>query len=348
MSDHRTKESTTNEVQVVDEQKALVVKEQYLNPQVWEQMKTMSQTFIQSAALPKGISNAAQAIMVLQAGYEMGMKPIEAMKSLYIVNGVINVWGAAITRRLREHGWVLSYKDAPNTCTATVTKGKETYTETFTFEEAVKSGYTTDSYGKLKVGWKEGLNRKLKLRYGAVSVLIKSYIPEVLGSASDVAEIAEDYPVVEESQPTHEVSDKPKTETIVSSTPEQRSSTLTDFLKKNKTPSETTQNEPTAKIDPKADVVEGEVVKNDSGASQEATGINEEDQSNVPLYNLVTVRKKYFAVAKEFGFGNSEDAKNHIKEIFNVDSFLKLTPGQLIQTINNMEKSIEERKENGN
>jgi hypothetical protein len=138
--------------------------------------------------------------MILQAGHEMGMKPVEAMKSLYIVNGNINLWGSAIIRRLREHSWRIQYEmktEKGGTCIATVTKGDETYTETMSFESADLSGYTKSNAGTLKVGWKAGVNRNLKLRYGVISMIVKTYIPEVLGSASDIVEVAEDRPAEE-------------------------------------------------------------------------------------------------------------------------------------------------------
>ncbi len=164
---------------------------EFLNPVVWGQMKAMSQAFVKSGALPKS-ENDFTVLMKIQAGYEMGMKPLEAVKSFYFVNGAINIFGSATMRRLREHGWRISYKDEPNKCTVTVEKGDEKYTETLTFEEAEKSGWTKSSQG-LKLGWFDGVNRRLKLRYGATSILIKTYLPEVLGSATDIAEVAMDY-----------------------------------------------------------------------------------------------------------------------------------------------------------
>lgn len=180
----------------------LAIKTGFFDPQVWNQIKAMAETFYTSKALPSYVTNAPQLVMMIQAGYEMGMKPVEAIKSLYMVNGQINIWGAAMIRRLREHGWSVGYKMTPangGSCTATVRKGDEKYTETFSFASAEKSGYTKSREGTLKVGWREGVNRNLKLRYGAISMLIKSYIPEVLGSTSELVEVAEDYQIIEDA-----------------------------------------------------------------------------------------------------------------------------------------------------
>lgn len=173
----------------------------------FNQLIDMGTAMIKSGALPKS-DNAYTIAIKLLAGREMGMGPIEAIKSFYFVNGVLNIFGAAVTRRIREHGFIISYKDEINKCTAIISKGEEKYEETFTYEEAHKSKWTTtfkkgpdgkyikDANGKytevLKPGWYEGINRRTKLRYGALSMIIKTYIPEVMGSAVDIAEIAED------------------------------------------------------------------------------------------------------------------------------------------------------------
>lgn len=185
-----------------DKMKALAesIKTNYMNPTVWGQIVGMSKTLFESHALPKHLINTAQVVMQLQAGFEMGMKPIESLQSLYMVNGAINVWGKAVPRRLREHGYNIKYTNESNeACTAIVTgAGREKYEETFKFQDAVDSGWTHDSNGHLKIGWREGANRKLKLRYSVLSLIIKSYIPHVLGAADEIQEIYEDAaPVVE-------------------------------------------------------------------------------------------------------------------------------------------------------
>jgi len=164
--------------------------DEYYNPAKWEVMKKMAEDMVRSGALPK-TDNAYTVLMKLQAGREMGLKPIEAVKSFYIVNGILNIYGSAVTRRLREHGWRIKFDDKFNACTATVSKEDESYTDTLTFEEAKKSGWT-ESFGKLKPGWVDGINRKTKLRYGVLSLIIKTCLSEVLGSAVDIAEVAED------------------------------------------------------------------------------------------------------------------------------------------------------------
>jgi len=165
-----------------------------MNPVEYQQMKQIAKDFLKSKALPSGFANEEQVLVAILAGKEMGMRPYESVRSMYFVNGRLNIYGDAITRRLRTHGWQIEYKnESPASVTATVSKGHETYTETYTFQEAEQSGYTKDSSGRLKIGWREGLNRRLKLRYGVLAIIIKTYIPEILGEASNIVEVEEDF-----------------------------------------------------------------------------------------------------------------------------------------------------------
>lgn len=183
-------------------QRAMQVQTTFMNPATWTQIRSMAKVFHESKALPRCIQNEAQLVMVMQAGYEMGMTPVECLNSLYIVNGTVNIYGKAITRRLREHGWRVEYKNETDIeCTARVVRGRESYTETYTYDMAEKSGYTKSNSGEFKVGWLPGMNRKLKLRYGALSIIIRSYIPDVLGSVNDIKEIVEDVEIVTEKKP---------------------------------------------------------------------------------------------------------------------------------------------------
>lgn len=163
------------------------------DPIIYGQMKQLAADLIDGGASSADAKTPAQLIVKLQAGYELGMTPVESLNSLYIVNGKVTIWGSAVIKRLRLFGWSVGYKnETEDECTIEVSKDDEKIIDTFYFKDAVNSGYTTDSYGKVKVGWKPGQNRKLKLRYGAASQLIKTYLPEVLGSVSGVTDIEQE------------------------------------------------------------------------------------------------------------------------------------------------------------
>lgn len=176
-------------------------KSSLMDPNLYIQMKAMAQDFINSKAIPQCWTSAAQVLVGLQAGLEMGMQPMEAMNSLYVVNGAVNVWGKATTRRLKAHGWTIEYsKESQESCTATIKRGREKYTETFTFDEAVQSGYT-GPLNNLKIGWRAGMNRRKKLRYGVLAFIIATHVPEVLGSAVGIVEVSDDYDLGTNTKP---------------------------------------------------------------------------------------------------------------------------------------------------
>lgn len=165
-----------------------------MNPEVYVQMKILANDFIQSRAIPQCWESAAQVLVGLQTGLEMGMTPMESMNSLYVVNGAVNIWGKAVTKRLRIHGYKIKYSgETDEQVTAILTKNGERYNFTFKYADAVASGYTKDRYGKDKVGWLPGQNRLLKLRYGALSALLKTEVPEVLDAVNGIAEIENDF-----------------------------------------------------------------------------------------------------------------------------------------------------------
>lgn len=190
----KKKDSLDRGKEAIQLRKAEIVQLQtskYFDPIAYAHFKAMATDFIAAGAISGDVKNVEQMIMKFQAGYELGLAPIEALNSLYIINGHISFYGAALVRRLRVHGWKIRYEEDKGQSTAFVEKNGEMYQETITFEDAQASGWTAGSSG-LKPGWKLGENRKLKLRYGALNTLVKTYIPEVLGSATGITEIVMD------------------------------------------------------------------------------------------------------------------------------------------------------------
>lgn len=194
-----------------------------LDPNTYIQMKALSKDFFDSKVVPSAYQNVLQVLFGIQAGYEMGMQPIESLQSITFVNGNMSVWGKAVPRRLRAHGWSLAFeegtlegkefadpksKEDAQYCKATITRGDETYTDTVTFGDARESGYTLDSKGNLKPGWKPGLNRKLKLRYDVLDVLCKTYVPEVFGGTAGTAEVLQDVNIIEGETAAPSMKDK--------------------------------------------------------------------------------------------------------------------------------------------
>lgn len=195
--------SNNEQAEIIPPKQSITVRDtketSLMNPEVYVQMKILANDFISSKAIPQCWQSAAQVLVGLQTGLEMGMTPMESMNSLYVVNGAVNIWGKAVTKRLRVHGYKIKYtNESAEQVTAILTKGDEKYSFTFKYADAVASGYTTqknkyNDQTELKIGWKPGQNRLLKLRYGALSALLKTEVPEVLGPVNGVAEIENDF-----------------------------------------------------------------------------------------------------------------------------------------------------------
>lgn len=120
---------------------------------------------------------------------------------MYFVGGKLQIYGKATPAALRRAGWrIRKFEETKDSCTATVFNPKtdEEITDTFTFQDAELSGFTKDKYGNIKLGWKEGANRKRKLRYGVLSQIIHTYLPEVLGSVTGIGDYSEDYMAAEQ------------------------------------------------------------------------------------------------------------------------------------------------------
>ena len=167
-----------------------------MNPVEYAQMKKIAADMIASKSLPATFTNAAQVQMALMAGHEMGMTTMESLNDLYFVGGKLQIYGKATPAALRRAGWrIKKFEETADSCTATVYNPKtdEEITDTFTFKDAELSGFVKDSRGCVKLGWKEGANRKRKLRYAVLSQILHTYLPEVLGSVAGIGDYSEDY-----------------------------------------------------------------------------------------------------------------------------------------------------------
>ncbi len=180
-----------------------------MNPVEYEQTRLLARDLIASEAVPACFANEQQVLMALRHGFELGLSPVQSLQSLYIVKGALKLWGSAVPRQLRLNGWSFVYKDeSDQSCTVEVTNGEQTYSDTFTFAEAEASGYTKDSKGFLKVGWKLGINRKKKLRYGALGLIVSTYIPDALGLAVGLVEDDQNWQASVEDSERKNLADK--------------------------------------------------------------------------------------------------------------------------------------------
>ena len=150
-------------------------------------MVLMAREFSKSGAFG-GDCKTPEAILVkMQAGIEMGMAPMEAMNSLYIINGHVTIYGMAMAKRIREAGWKIEYlNETPEACTVKVTKEVEVYEYTSTIQELNKLNSKAVKFAP-----------KEKLRWHALGRILRFNIPEVMGSISYLKEEMEDVEIKE-------------------------------------------------------------------------------------------------------------------------------------------------------
>lgn len=167
-----------------------------MDPVAYAQMKQIAADLAASKSLPQTFQNSAQVQMAIMAGKEMGMTTMESLNDLYFVGGKLQIYGKATPAALRRAGWqIRKFEETEDSCTATIynRNTEEEITDTFTMKDAELSGFTKDSRGNLKLGWRAGANRKRKLRYAVLSQIIHTYVPEVLGSVAGIGDYSEDY-----------------------------------------------------------------------------------------------------------------------------------------------------------
>lgn len=176
--------------------KVLNTETDVMNPIEYEQMRKIANDMHAAGSLPSSYSNPQQVFMAIQLGRQMGFAPHEAVLNGYYVDGRYNIWGKAVPSALRRHGWRWKFEH-PTSDTVTIkminTKTGEEIEDEYSYEDAKLSGFTTDRSGREKFGWKQGANRKRKLRYGILSQVLHTYLPDVLGGVVGIAEYSEDY-----------------------------------------------------------------------------------------------------------------------------------------------------------
>ena len=157
---------------------------EWMNPKRWQVMTAMAQTFITSGALPETIKTAAQLIMVMQAGYEAGMQPLESINAFYIVNGRITMYGDAVTSQVIKHGHTVEWGECDDhQATVTITRGDngKTMTGKFTMARAIERGLTSYADGRPNKFWQKYPANMLK--YKALGEIVDFIVPDALHGA---------------------------------------------------------------------------------------------------------------------------------------------------------------------
>lgn len=88
----------------------------------------LAENFVRSGALP--VNNAQQAYVVIKAGEEVGMSPMESIQSIYIVNGQLSFYGKNLAGRLTKLGYKIDFTNETKDG-VTVTISKNDFVESY-------------------------------------------------------------------------------------------------------------------------------------------------------------------------------------------------------------------------
>ena len=140
----------------------------------WNSITTMAETFLKSGALPQGVDNPAKVLMVLEAGREAGLKPVEALNSFYFVNGKLSMYGQRLISQVIKAGYKVKWgKCDAQTATVEISREDRGSNETTTtIQDATRRGLAG------KDVWKKYPENML--RYKSFGMCARFFCPEAL------------------------------------------------------------------------------------------------------------------------------------------------------------------------
>lgn len=157
----------------------------------------LAEMMAQSSIIPKDYAgNAGNVLIAIQWGMELGLKPLQAMQNIAIINGRPSLWGDAVLAIVRSavdvagnrvlEGISETFDDATNTATCEVKRrgAAQTCVRRFSLAEAQKAGLT-DKGGV----WKAYPKRMLQMR--ARSWALRDEFTDVLRGMPVAEEVLE-------------------------------------------------------------------------------------------------------------------------------------------------------------
>jgi hypothetical protein len=140
---------------------------------------------VDSGLAPRDMTPQQLAVIMLK-GQELGLRPLEAMESLYVVQGKVGEMTHQLVNMLRQAGHDYHIDETTmEQCAVTIYRSDgQRYTHTVTFKECDDAKWnqywdTKASVWKVKPTWQGGGQRTM-LTYRTISQAIKLYCPEVL------------------------------------------------------------------------------------------------------------------------------------------------------------------------
>ena len=142
-------------------------------------MTQFAQQCVKTGQMPKTIDTVEKAIMVFQAGREIGVPPMQALNSYYFVNNKLTMYGPTVIQRIRlwakiEHGIC---SDIEANVTITRKDDGTSLSARVTMADLAARGITggKDTFKK---------HGRTMLIYKAVGEIVRHIVPEATGSAA--------------------------------------------------------------------------------------------------------------------------------------------------------------------
>lgn len=161
-----------------------------MDPQSLDEAMRLADMLATSNLVPKNYQNKPSDILVACSwGSEIGLKPLQALQNIAVINNVPAVWGDAVVALVRGSGLCeyinQDWDEATKTATCTVKrKGEPEQVRTFSYEDANVAGHLgKDTY-------KKNLRRMLSVRARAFA--LRDVFADVLKGLK-VAEEVMDY-----------------------------------------------------------------------------------------------------------------------------------------------------------
>ena len=170
-----------------------------LTPSSLKEAMEYAQIIANSTMVPKNYQGKPGDILVaVQMGAELGLKPIQALQNIAVINGRPSVYGDALLALVQAHPSFEDVKEAfdekTNTAFCTVKrKNQDEYTVSFSSEDAKKAGL----WGKAGP-WSQYPKRMLQMR--ARSFALRDKFADAL-SGLIMAEEAQDYSIISDVTP---------------------------------------------------------------------------------------------------------------------------------------------------
>lgn len=165
-----------------------------LQPTTFEQLEKFVKYLTNSDFVPKDFKGKpGNALIAIQMGYEIGLKPMQAIQNISVINGRPCLWGDAMLAIVKAHPeceYVDESFDEENMiATCKVKRKNQPICErTFSFQEAKQAGLAT------RPTWVSYKKRMIQMRARAFS--LRDSFPDALKGLS-VAEEVQDYNVKE-------------------------------------------------------------------------------------------------------------------------------------------------------